>query len=104
MEHFYKGFQNLVNRLDARFQENVSLCWEILSDGFFKKNILIAVFWKNSLFFWPLTTVVSFYPVFWLSDSAFSFLNSLATHQNFTLHNISLTNFSRLSWVSFSSK
>lgn len=36
MEHFYKGFQNLVNRfLMARFQENVLLCWEILSDSFF---------------------------------------------------------------------
>lgn len=52
MEHFYKGFQNLVNRfLMARFQENVLLCWEILSDSFFfKKNILTYCCVREELF------------------------------------------------------
>ena len=56
MEHFYKGFQNLVNHfLMPDFKRMYYCAGKSYLTAFFKKktNILIAVFGKNSLFFDP---------------------------------------------------
>ena len=57
MEHFYKGFQNLVNRFLMPDFKRMYYCAgkSYLTAFFFLKKTysLIAVFWKNSLFFDP---------------------------------------------------
>lgn len=56
MEHFYKGFQSLVNHfLMPDFKRMYYCAGKSYLTAFFKKktNILIAVFGKNSLFFDP---------------------------------------------------